>query len=344
VNSGDPIEIEPLSSGNQEQLLAFYAAHMDDWDRFQQLWEWRRERESNCGAEKAVLARAGSAIVGSVGVVPLTVTLAGSKFTAAWQQDSLVSPAARGKGVGKRLVEKGMEGCEITLAKGTSDAMYRLRKKIGFRDVPRSDYLLQAMRPRLDASGLNRSAVQLLFWLWGKALPRPASPQNIQIYPIEGFDPGFDFLAEAICAENVLRPYKDHRYLNWRYFRCPGKDYTVLRAGDTQARGAVVLSMSNSDRGSGWVVDLICRSDDTACALALIGKAMAHFRSKHATTVWVFATHPRARRWFQRFGFLPTGQSPRFTYLVSGAGSSRPGVSERLWNFWHGDGDNELYM
>jgi hypothetical protein len=344
MNVHDLIEIEPLSPGDDDRLLSFYAANLENYDRFHRQWKWRQGRDVYYGEEKAVLATMNNEIIGSVGIVPAVVTLNGSRYSAAWQQDSLVSSAARGKGVGKRLVQKGMEGWGITMAKGTSDAMYRLRKSIGFQDVSQSDYLLHVMHPGHQSLTSTRPLVEMLLWLWAKFIPWPTISEDILIRQIEEFDSSFDLLARKISEENAFRLYKDRRYLNWRYFECPGKDYAVLRAGAEQARGAAVLSMSGSNRESGWIVDLLCKTDDTACVCALIRKSMAYFRSVKAAKVWVFATHPTVRRCFQRFGFLPTGRSPRFTYFVSGAESSLSVAAQTHWNFWHGDGDIELYM
>jgi hypothetical protein len=49
------------------------------------------------------------------------------------------------------------------------------------------------------------------------------------------------------------------------------------------------------------------------------------------------------RRWFMRYGFVPTKFTPRFTYRAANKEiTEKVGTVE--WDFWHGDGDLELYM
>jgi hypothetical protein len=89
---------------------------------------------------------------------------------------------------------------------------------------------------------------------------------------------------------------------------------------------------------------MICAAVDDDCAHALIGEGLRHFRQNNASRIYVFATLPEARKWFRRFGFVPTGRSPRFTYKVYGEVVHSAALAGCHWDFWHGDGDVELYM
>jgi hypothetical protein len=276
--------------------------------------------------------------------VPAIVTLSGSKFSATWQQDSLVSSEARGKGVGKRLVEKGMDGWEITMAKGTSDAMYGLRKSLGFVDVPNSDYLVKVCKKRAEYGKLRDRLAECLLLFWKVVLPLPKADPSIEIKSVDSFDKSFDQLSEKLSQEHVFRLHKGQAYLNWRYFQCPGKKYQVFRAGGDEARGAIVTGIMGKASEEGWVVDLLCSRRDEGCALALLLKALKNLERQSVSRIYAFATLSIARKWFRRLGFLPTGRTPRFAYKICGRGIDVNSLAQIPWDFWHGDGDVELYM
>src|SRR5262249_17405460 len=156
-----------------------------------ELWEWRK---IGAPERSVVIAKEKSTIVGCVGVVPASVMVTGSQVNTSWQQDSIVAPAMRRQGLGKRLVSEGAEGWDLVLAKGTSEPMYALRKSLGFRDVPNSNYLVRESKRMGDdrVHSLLRSFI-----------PLSQNPQHIPIKPIGTFDQSFDSLAKKLSNEHV---------------------------------------------------------------------------------------------------------------------------------------------
>jgi GNAT superfamily N-acetyltransferase len=325
------VEIKELRCVEERALLDFFASNLNTWERFHTLWEWRK-----IGVPKwsAAIAEVNSTIVGCVGVVPASVTVKGCRVKASWQQDSLVAPSMRRRGLGKRLVGEGARGWDLVLAKGTSEPMYALRKSLGFRDVPNSNYLIRECK---------RGAASKTYSLWRSLIPLPQNASHVPVEPVEAFDQSFDSLAKQLSKEDIVRLHKGQGYLNWRYFECPGGGYRVFRAGEQQARGAIVLSIPGSRRDEGWIVDLICRKDDKNCAYGLLRTAMNYFDMQSVSRVFAFATLPAAREWLYRVGFIPTRHSPRFTYRLTEQSTFRTLIAEHSWDFWHGDGDVELY-
>ena len=142
------IEIKLMAAEDEVGLMEFLNGNLETFGEFERFWSWRQENETQNGGETVVIAKGDEKIVGSVGIVPASMTVDGYPIRAAWQQDSLVSPAMRGKGLGKRLVAKAAEGWDLILAKGTSEAMYGLRKSVGFLDVPNVGYMVRVCKPR----------------------------------------------------------------------------------------------------------------------------------------------------------------------------------------------------
>lgn len=333
-----------LEPGGEADFLSFMQENLDKWERFRSFWQWRQENKEVSGGETAAIAKEKGEVVGCVGIVPVSLNFQGSQIKASWQQDSLVSPSMRGKGLGKKLVNKGMIGWNLVIAKGTSKAMYGLRKSLGFIDVPNSDYLVRICKARpLNGKLLERIGEHIMF-IWKSLLLMPKIDGDIRIQSVDIFDKSFDALADEFSRDNVLRPYKDSVYLNWRYFKCPVKEYKVFRAGEDKARGAIVLNISGDKSDEGWIVDFVCSSGDKRCAYTLIRKAIMYFEKQNVSRIWVFATLSLARKCLFRFGFLPTDKTPKFTYKIMDNSLYSQSISDALWDFWHGDGDIELYQ
>jgi len=338
------VEIKLMSPDDEGALLGFMEKNLENWGKFRKLWQWRQENKEVSGGETAVIVEENGTIVGSVGIVHAEVVIKGKTVKASWQQDSLISPGMRGKGLGKKLVNEGAKGWDLVMAKGTSQEMYGLRKSVGFSDVPNSDYLVRIYKPRFVVRKPKESAAECVLAVWKSILPMPGTDSTVEVKEINAFDQTFDFLADELSKENVLRLHKNQKYLNWRYFECPGKHYKVFRAGGEKTRGALVLNITGQDFDEGWIVDLICYSKDKKCAYALLKAAMNYFKEQRVSRIWAFATLPAARRCLYRFGFLPTGRTPRFTYHVYGENLDPGILATTSWDFWHGDGDVELYI
>ena len=327
------IDINRLRREEEQALLDFFASNLDKFERFHTLWEWRKIGTPNWSA---AIADVHGSIVGCVGVLPAAVVVEGYQVRASWQQDSLVAPAMRRRGVGKELVSEGSAGWDLVLAKGTSKPMYALRKSVGFRDVPNSTYLIREHRPR--------PADETHIPLGSPKRPLPQNFSRIPVDPVDAFDQSFNLLAEQMSKEDIVRLYKGQTYLNWRYFECPRGGYQVFRAGEQEARGAIVLSIPGSRHDEGWIVDLICRKDDRVCAINLLHTAMYYFDRQDVLRVFAFATLQAAREWLYHVGFISTTHSPRFTYHLSKLCASCTQIARHPWDFWHGDGDVELYL
>lgn len=336
--------VEEMAPHDEAAVLSFYTQNLKESVRFSRFWQWRKESPSTSMKEKFLVSFGQNQIIeGCLGLVPVTISFAGRNIKGVWQQDSLVSSKSRGRGVGKKLVTKGNAICELALAKGTSQAMYGLRKKMGYMDVPHSNLLIRVCRLRGSHGSILKKLLLMLPGIWAIFFPFPSNSKLISVSEIQEFDESFDDLDRAMINGNTIRPYKGKDYLNWRYTLCPDKSYTVLKAGNGKALGAIVLSFSGNGYDEGWIVDMICGFDDTTTAYALIHGAICHFNNRKTSRIWCFATHPGARKWLFRFGFLPTSRSPKFTCFTKDK-ELKQKLSRCNWDFWHGDGDIELYQ
>lgn len=340
MTSRKEVRLRPLAEDERPRLFTFYRETLRASERVIRLYEWRlRGRPASGGVETYVAEREGQ-LVGAVNAVPVRLSSRGEVFEAVWQQDSIVHPDARGQGIGSRLISYAASQSPIALAKGTVKPMYRLRKRAGFTDVPRDTYLLKPTKPFPGGrrASLKRRALFPAFWLAGQLTKRV--PTRLQTVEIDRFDASFDRLAEALKERRSLRVYKPSAYLNWRYFTCPIRRYRVyaaLRAAEPA--GAAVLRTDGNSSEDAWIVDLILDEGDTRVAHTLLNVVSRRLGESAASAARTFATSPRLRRLLILRGFLPTSETPHFTYLVA---DDRRFPSGCTWSFLHGDGDTEL--
>ncbi len=337
------IEYGPLTLAGEAALLNFYNRMLATGNRLKDFYRWRKNGEPHSGGTHPFVARLDGRILGTVNAVPITLTYEGKLIRAVWQQDSVVAPVFRGKGIGKKLVDVAATECAMVMAKGTSDVMYGLRKSVGFVDVKNSNYLicvLSLFRSKLDFK--RRLAFLCLYYL-SKSKAENSVRSKLRTYQVRVFDSSFDTLAESLSKSCEIMPYKDSNYLNWRYFHCPGREYFVIRTdAEDQLRGAVVLRLNKVPGETAWIVDMICDSKDGECINELLNAALKEFKVSQAADARTFSTSSQARKWLFKRGFIDVKITPRFTFRVekNNLGFNPQAVE---WNFWHGDGDVDLY-
>lgn len=335
------IEYGSIIPQEEPRLLNFYLQMLDTGAKVSQLYRWRKNGDPRCREVYPYVARIGGDIVGTVNVVPVKLTYKGRKIEASWQQDSVVSPTIRGKGVGKNLVNLAAQGWDMVIARGTTDAMYGLRRSMSFIDVPNSNFLIKPLAPFGDRRDFKRSLIFLILWFLSRLRGKEEIKTTLKSRKVHEFDKSFDDLAEKLGKSDEIMPYKDSAYLNRRYFKCPGKEYCVIRADDEQGmRGAIVLNLNKVPMGSAWIVDMITAPYDRECANELLNAAFRNLKDRDAGYVWAFATSSTARVCLFERGFINTRATPRFTYRLKRGDLD---LTEAQWNFWHGDGDLELY-
>lgn len=334
------LAVSRLPTERKQDLMEYYAQRLRD-PKAKSYFTWR----DALGMNDPVVALLGGRIVGTVNITRCCLAGGGRTFEGGFQQDSIVDSNLRGQGIGGRLIDLAADGYKIVLAKGTSPAMYGLRKKRGFADVPRATYLAKALRPWQTKGRLTRRVAQPLLYLHGAIRASFVDfPNHIQIRRTNTFGATYDRLADELKTLPVLGIMKDCRYLIWRYLQCPERRYLILEAvdGHGSPEGAVILRPPETVGGSAWLVDLVAHPKRPAVITALIRSAVHEARTGGAATLFAFATARVFRKAMKQLGFVDIRESPRFTYRAEGDWSAWESSTVE-WNFWHGDGDTELY-
>jgi hypothetical protein len=238
-------------------------------------------------------------------------------------------------GVAEALMKRALIGYDVVFAKHTSPAMYRVRKRNGFRDVRNATYLTARLRMLRHPTPRN-------ILLWVAAAParlrKLYTRSNATAQFVQAFDQSFDAM-DGEHDDASVRASKPAQWLNWRYGGVPGRDYSIIRVEQAGSLiGAAVLRHAHGRLG--WLVDVIGARTEQHLEIIV---AHAH---KHALALgWdelrTFTTSSRARSVLRRSGFVASRSTPQFTYLpVTDIEMS----DELVWSFWHGDSDGELYF
>lgn len=340
--TGALVEYGFASTASEEaEATAFYRKTFSPSTRVVDLLEWRRNAQPTA-RNASFLARSGGEVVGAMNLVPVDLRVGDRAVKAAWQQDSVVSPELRGRGIGRELINRSATAFEVLLAKGTSDAMYQLRKSCGFRDVVNSNYLVRVLSPARFGTGVKRRIYGVALAAMSLSQRRPQRTSRAT-RPLDGFGADFDRLARAARPTPEIAPVKDSAYLNWRYLQCPGREYRVI--GSTSAEGDTGAAIIRHG-STAWLVDVVCDHSDIDSLVALIRASVADCRAAGAASVNTFATSGRARAALRREGFVEVSRTPRFTYRWTAQRGPFDGadLSSLDWTFWHGDGDIEFYV
>jgi GNAT superfamily N-acetyltransferase len=337
------LDLRRLEGTDTHKICEFYRRSLAAGDTVCRSYRWRQAGAPASGGidTYAVLDR--GHIVGATNCVPVSLGWRGHRIQAAWQQDTVVDAAMRGKGIGKALVEASSEAYEMVMSKGTLLAMYALKRGLGFHDARNVKYLIRVLDPRPAAGSLRRRLLFPLLYTAARMRDRRTGGGNLRVRPVAQFDAAFDDFAAKRCEQRELAPLKSSAYLNWRYIDCPTRAYQCHRVDEgDRLRGAVVLRANNHPGGDAWLVDTIVQPGDDISLRVLLHYAFKELSRTRAACVRTFATSPDIRRVLFQCGFISTRESPRFTFRLQRTSSRTVDLMRQDWHFCHGDGDTEL--
>lgn len=317
-------------------------------------WRWKYFANP-AGPACIIVAQEEERIVGTLGVLPIRMRVAGRVLTAGQQVDAEILPEHRRGGLYFQMAEmvgKEADAREIAFGLGfaTEETKQLSVEFLGFslvgpvgrfvRVLDYSHYLTQVLGgPAGDALG----------WLRGRSRGgglREHFPLGKGVTPIDRFDVRFDGLAAELSLASIST-VRDSAYLNWRYADCPivaYRRYAVETHG--VLRGFVVFHRSETEESSRGILDeMVCAPDDLETAQRLLSAAAGMLRAEGAVNVtcWLPPGHPLAER-LRESGFR--SREAHISLIViprEGAGLDLEHLrDERSWYYMLGDSDYYL--
>jgi hypothetical protein len=235
---------------------------------------------------------------------------------------------------------------EVALGLGLTPSSYGLFKKLRYDDVGPVPFFTKILDPRaVLARRLGPAAGRLLAPLLRAGLavahpPRTPPAPGVVVRPVTGFSSEYDTLWESRRAGFAMCVRRDATYLDWKYVRCPHRDYDLWEARRGGRLGGFAVSRHEEYRGLrlGWLVDLFADPADHEVKDALLRQVLDSFARAGVARAQAFSLNAALGRDLRRHGFTD-GPSP-MQFCVRARVKSRGALDDRgRWHVVFGDSD-----
>ena len=335
-------------------VQAFFARAYHDRYRLaadEALFRWQFAGPSPSSSTYHVrLATRDDAILGTLGYLPVDLTVAGRTVHAAWGANWMVDPSQRRLGVGPLLMRDVMQNFDAVLCVGLSQDAQDVLARMAWADVG----ALHRWVAVLDAQSAGRLTES---GRYDGTPPAVVAPPAIDraVQRIERFGEDVSTLWDAFAADRIAGTRRTAAYLNWRYAHHPTFRYHLFEERrDGRMTGLAIYrveTVAGLATRVGRMLELISERDPRALIQAMLhdaaaqGVVMMDFFC--ATTRWSAALH--------ECGFL-AGDDPavadlpilfqpidrrRRTIQFMASLRNLPAASSLEWYVTKGDGDQD---
>jgi GNAT superfamily N-acetyltransferase len=352
--SGDlvsSVAIDRRGPEDAEQLFALYRDVFGEAlvESSRHRWRWQYLENPHTGSEGPAIwvARDEAGPLGQYASMPVRLWWGGREVRSSWGMDVFLRPEARGRGIGARLFTAWSDHVEVALGLGLTPSSYGLFKKLQYADVGPVPFYVRVLdagkvaRRRLGGV-LGTLAGPLLGAGLGLLRPEGRHPESaaVEVRGATGFGPEYDTLWERVRESYRMCVRRDAAYLDWKYRRCPNREYRVREARREGELVGFCVTREDDYRGLrlGWLLDVFADARDAATRDALIGDALEGFRAGGVARAQAFSLHAGLGADLSRRGFR-RGESPMQFCVRSRVESE--GVFEHLgdWHVVFGDSD-----
>lgn len=243
------LDIRLYQEGDEKSIVNLLALVYGE-DRGESWWNWYY-RDNPAGAPLVYLAWEGSRLAAHRALVPYRVWDGSGEVGAGQTTDAATHPDFRGRGLFSLLTRK-------VLSEARNQGVAFIFSFPNQRSLPenrRQGWVVQA-RPRT-------------WWrILGKAgAPASASEGMEPVPPGTRLDHQWDDLWEKWRPGDSAAVVRDAAYVEWRYLRCPARDYRLLAVRDQGLQGWGVLRREGR---KAWLVDCLPGEAGPARLLAML--------------------------------------------------------------------------
>ncbi|HEX8216336.1 MAG TPA: GNAT family N-acetyltransferase [Allosphingosinicella sp.] len=271
--------------------------------------EWKLR---NCpgGPGAVMIARSQGEIVGMNAFMPSRFRVGAEQVRAYQSMDTIVTPAARAKGVFVRLSTLFYESADAALIYGFPNAHSApgFFGKLGWTHLSAVPMLVRPLRTGYFARRVSRFLPDLPLPHLARATQDPGR--------IERFDERTSALWRRFSAGIDCAVERDAEFLNWRLVDHPSERYTIVGDGD-EAFAAWSVTHKHGAR-IGYLAEAI--GVETAPLAGLIASALCEMRAAGAELAfaWCLPWSPNYRA-YRKAGFYPLPEMLRPIAIQFGA-------------------------
>ncbi len=292
------IELRLLKKSDLSQLPGLFKA-VFDIRKDQSFFEWKFFQNPAGGHIMiAALDKERDAVVGTVGTIPVHVSINGRKTLFSQPCDVAVLAEYKRSGLFYRMqamateeaVKTGVVGMfaypnerveKITVKMNKFRRVFQIKRLV--RVLEPSPYIYKKIKSAPVSAIIGNAAGKLL-----RVIHRDAArlPKGYAVSEVTLFDGRFDEFMKRVGGRYGIMVYKDSGYLNWRYVRCESlecKVYAIERGGSIE--GFTVVAVRDEDMRRGYILELLTDPDRVDLAEALLNRAVAHCYDSKASSV-----------------------------------------------------------
>lgn len=327
--SSRSVYISELSGVDVASVRDYLAARgLDD-----EYIEWKYfDADFNAGRNRGYAAVRDGKLVGFIGLIPFSVSIAGHLIETAWTCDWSVDEAEANATAGLSLLKSAIRSCPQVFHIGGNAITHKIFSRLASHfdgEAVREYRLRLRLSSQIDRVASRVPAVGALRGIALGRVPlrplrhRPGS-RSLDVVPGVAHE-----LAGAFAAQRrstALYPVYDAAYVQWQVGRCPALECYSCRS-DGGAAGLIWRSRAPSRE---WRMVLACPPEDAAGLPGVVRSLVRAAYELGADVVKVRAAAADAEAWLggvlTPVGFHVSGRLPYFAFDAE----ARPGVDATM--------------
>lgn len=256
-----------------------------------------------------------SSIVGAYGLLPYKVKFNNEVIDGSLCTNVATHPDYQGRGIfvnlGKfALAQEERYESKISLGVPNKNAL-RGHLKVGFEIVSDLDFIVNYSN----------------------------KPEEFKATKIDRFSEKFDVLLSTSIDKMKFAVFKDHRFLNWRYFDRPDQEYHVYAYQDENTVSGFIVLKYFEENGykKAHILDIYAINEHVFNDLLNVAKSFAFTRNCQELNCWQIRNSPYAP-WFYKRGFELSANKD-ILIVKKNFGVKKALISQDWW-FMLGDNDS----
>ena len=367
--SGKTATIRTILADDLEQVHQLYAEVYGDqslglWRR-RYAWQFERNPSTQYRPCQLWVAEEAGAVLGFLASFPIRLLVAGREVVTLCPCDLMVSSAARGSGLGRRLVEAySAATAGLAPALQYSRPSGRVFERLGYQAVFAQPVLLRPYdagalltfalsgRPSSTPSWglLQRTALPVAGALGGMAarilnrVRRPSGAPGVTVDVAREAGPEFDRLWASLAPHFPAVVVRDRAFIQWRFFDDPLRHHTVLVARDQSADPLGYVALTTATRRGvsfGLLMDLFASPTAGDVVETLVAEALKVLEGSGVAVVSSLGLEPRVRRCVRRFLYVQPRRMelPALLRWHGDPTLAQVVYDARSWHLSYADGD-----
>lgn len=339
------------AADDEEELFRLYqdvfGQDLAEGSRRRWRWQYLENPATAPTGPEIWVAKDGDTVLGQYASMPVHLWWGGREVQASWGMDVFVNEAARGRGVGAQLFTAWSDHVEVALGLGLTPSSHGLFKKLRYDDVGPVPMFQKVLDPgavarRRLGSTLGTLAAPVLGA--GLALLHPTrgvAHDGLEVRTTDRFGAEFDALWERARASYRMCARRDAAYLDWKYRRCPHRQYEVRTAWRGDVLAGFAVSRQEDYRGTrlGWIIDVFADTADHAAKDALLAAVLLDFEAHGVARAQAFSMNTALADDLRRRGFRETPSPMQFCVRSRVGGDAEVLADRGGWHVVFGDSD-----